>query len=91
MIPRKERPGVGDIMNGFRQQFAAYKDVTITMATWGADVTVTLVGDSTEKLAALGEVLKKDIAQDDRLVDFNTSIQLENPRVIGHHKPGAGG
>jgi len=82
LVPRNRRPGAAAIMNDFRQQFAAYKDVTITMSTWGADVTVTLVGSSTEELAALGEVLKKDLAADERLVDINTSIQLENPRVI---------
>ncbi len=82
LVPRNRRPGAAAIMNDFRQQFAAYKDVTITMSTWGADVTVTLVGSSTEELAALGEILKKDLAADERLVDINTSIQLENPRVI---------
>ncbi len=84
LIPRSQRPKAGDIMNEFRQKFGVYKDVIITLTTWDADVSVTLVGNSTEELAAVAEGMKKDLAQDSRLMDINSSIQLENPRVIAN-------
>ncbi|HOO62431.1 MAG TPA: efflux RND transporter permease subunit [Synergistaceae bacterium] len=84
LIPRNQRPNAKEIMNEFRQQFSVYKDVIITLTTWDADVSITLVGNSTEELAALAETMKKDLARDNRLMDVTSSIQLENPRVVAN-------
>ena len=53
------------------------------MGTWGgSDITLVIQGPTSESLADIGDLIKKDLAENARgLVDITTDLQMNKPRI----------
>ena len=83
LIDRGSRPAAGVIMKQLRSKLSVFRDVDIKMGTWGgSDITVVIQGPTSEALADIGELMKKDLAENARgLVDITTDLQMNKPRI----------
>ena len=83
LIDRSKRERANVIMGQLRKKLAAFRDVDIKMGTWGgSDITLVIQGPTTESLADIGEMIKKDLAENARgLVDITTDLQMNKPRI----------
>ena len=83
LIDRSKRERANVIMGQLRKKLAAFRDVDIKMGTWGgSDITLVIQGPTTEALADIGEMIKKDLAENARgLVDITTDLQMNKPRI----------
>ena len=83
LIDRSKRERANVIMGQLRKKLAAFRDVDIKMGTWGgSDITLVIQGPTTESLADIGEMIKKDLAKNARgLVDITTDLQMNKPRI----------
>ena len=83
LINRTERPRAAVVMKRLRERLTSFRDVDIKMGTWGgSDITLMLQGPTSEELAALGDLIKNDLAEHARgLVDITTDLQMNKPRV----------
>lgn len=83
LIDRSRRPRAAVIMAQLRGKLVAFRDVDIKMGTWGgSDITMIVQGPTSESLAEIGELIKKDLAENARgLVDVTTDLQMNKPRI----------
>lgn len=83
LIDRNLRERAGTIMGQLRRKLASFRDADIKMGTWGgSDITLVIQGPTSESLAEIGEMIKRDLAQNDRgLVDITTDLQMNKPRI----------
>lgn len=83
LIDRSRRPRAAVIMGQLRGKLSAFRDVDIKMGTWGgSDITMIVQGPTSESLAEIGELIKKDLAENARgLVDITTDLQMNKPRI----------
>ena len=83
LIDRKLRPRAPVIMKRLREKLMCFRDADIKMGTWGgSDITLVIQGPTSEALAELGELIKKDLAENSRgLVDITTDLQMNKPRI----------
>ena len=83
LIDRSKRERAGVIMGQLRKKLAVFRDVDIKMGTWGgSDITLVIQGSTTESLADIGEMIKRDLAENARgLVDITTDLQMNKPRI----------
>lgn len=83
LIDRSKRQRASAIMAQLRGKLGAFKDVDIKMGTWGgSDITMIVQGPTSESLAEIGELIKKDLAENARgLVDITTDLQMNKPRI----------
>ena len=83
LVNRSMRPRASVVMRQLRSKLAQFRDVDIKMGTWGgSDITLVIQGPTSEALADLGEMIKKDLTQNARgLVDITTDLQMNKPRI----------
>ncbi|MDL2298157.1 efflux RND transporter permease subunit [Synergistaceae bacterium OttesenSCG-928-D05] len=83
LIDRSQRPRASVIMGQLRRQLIAFRDVDIKMGTWGgSDITLVIQGPTSESLAEIGDMIKRDLEQNARgLVDITTDLQMNKPRI----------
>ncbi len=83
LIGRTKRPKASIIMKALREKLSAFKDADLKMGTWGgSDITLVIQGPTSEALAELGDMIKKDLAENARgLVDITTDLQMNKPRI----------
>lgn len=83
LIDRSKRERANVIMGQLRKKLAIFRDVDIKMGTWGgSDITLVIQGPTTESLADIGEMIKRDLAENARgLVDITTDLQMNKPRI----------
>ncbi|WP_288503626.1 efflux RND transporter permease subunit, partial [uncultured Cloacibacillus sp.] len=83
LIDRKLRPKASAIMRRLREKLARFRDADIKMGTWGgSDITLVIQGPTSESLADIGDLIKKDLAEHARgLVDITTDLQMNKPRI----------
>ena len=83
LIDRSLRPRAAVIMRGLREELSRYRDADIKMGTWGSsDISLVVMGPTSEELAALGDLIKKDLTENARgLVDITTDLQMNKPRI----------
>lgn len=83
LIDRSKRERAGVIMRQLREKLSAFRDVDIKMGTWGgSDITLVIQDPTSESLADIGDLIKKDLAENARgLVDITTDLQMNKPRI----------
>lgn len=83
LIDRGSRPAAGTVMRQLRNKLSVFRDVDFKMGTWGgSDITLVIQGPTSESLAEIGELIKKDLADNARgLVDITTDLQMNKPRI----------
>ncbi|KEJ93428.1 efflux RND transporter permease subunit [Synergistes jonesii] len=83
LIDRHLRPRAAVVMKRLREKLVRFRDADIKMGTWGgSDITLVIQGPTSEALADLGELIKKDLAEHARgLVDITTDLQMKKPRI----------
>lgn len=83
LIDRELRPRASVIMRTLRDELSRYRDADIKMGTWGgSDITLVIQGPTSEALADLGDIIKKDLTENARgLVDITTDLQMNKPRI----------
>ena len=83
LIARNLRPRAGAVMKELRTKLARFRDADIKMGTWGgSDITLVIQGPTSEALAEIGDLIKKDLAEHPRgLVDITTDLQMNKPRI----------
>ena len=83
LIDRGSRPAASVVMKQLRGKLSVFRDVDIKMGTWGgSDITLVIQGPTSEALAEIGELIKKDLAENARgLVDITTDLQMNKPRI----------
>jgi len=83
LIDRHLRPRAAVVMKRLREKLVRFRDADIKMGTWGgSDITLVIQGPTSEALADLGELIKKDLAKHARgLVDITTDLQMKKPRI----------
>ncbi|MCF7935053.1 MAG: efflux RND transporter permease subunit [Synergistales bacterium] len=82
LIAKDKRPGYEEIMQQLRGSLAVYRNVDFTLGDFGgADVDLTLLGNDTYQLAAITDKMKEDLAKTGKLVDINTDVRLDKPRL----------
>ncbi len=83
LIERRKRDRASVIMGQLRRKLGAFRDVDLKMGTWGgSDITLVIQGPTSESLAQIGEMIKKDLAENARgLVDITTDLQMNKPRI----------
>ena len=83
LINRAHRPKSSLLMRQFRNELSAFKDADVKMGSWGAsDITLVIQGPTSEALADIGELIKKDLEENARgLVDITTDLQMNKPRI----------
>ncbi len=83
LIDRGSRPKAGIIMRELREKLSGFRDVDIKMGTWGgSDIELVIQGPTSESLADIGDLIKKDLAENARgLVDITTDLQMNKPRI----------
>ncbi|MCC8178526.1 MAG: efflux RND transporter permease subunit, partial [Cloacibacillus sp.] len=80
---RKLRPNAATVMRRLREKLVRFRDADIKMGTWGgSDITLVIQGPTSESLADIGDLIKKDLAENARgLVDITTDLQMNKPRI----------
>ena len=70
-------------MRRLREKLVRFRDADIKMGTWGgSDITLVIQGPTSESLADIGDLIKKDLAENARgLVDITTDLQMNKPRI----------
>ncbi len=83
LIDRGSRPPAGTVMRRLRSKLSVFRDVDLKMGTWGgSDITLVIQGPTSESLAEIGDLIKKDLAENARgLVDITTDLQMNKPRI----------
>ncbi|MCD8391659.1 MAG: efflux RND transporter permease subunit, partial [Cloacibacillus porcorum] len=83
LIDRKLRPNAATVMRRLREKLVRFRDADIKMGTWGgSDITLVIQGPTSESLADIGDLIKKDLAENARgLVDITTDLQMNKPRI----------
>lgn len=83
LIQRGERQSAGTVMRQLRGKLSSFRDVDIKMGTWGgSDITLVIQGPTSESLAEIGDLIKKDLAENAKgLVDITTDLQMNKPRI----------
>ena len=83
LIDRKLRPKAAAVMRRLREKLVRFRDADIKMGTWGgSDITLVIQGPTSESLADIGDLIKKDLAENARgLVDITTDLQMNKPRI----------
>lgn len=83
LIDRNLRERAGVIMGQLRRKLGSFRDADIKMGAWGgSDITLVIQGPTSESLAEIGDMIKRDLAANDRgLVDITTDLQMNKPRI----------
>ncbi len=83
LIDRGSRPAASTMMKQLRGKLSVFRDVDIKMGSWGgSDITLVLQGPTSEALAEIGELMKRDLLKNARgLVDITTDLQMNKPRI----------
>lgn len=83
LINRSHRPRANVIMKQLRAKLIVFKDADVKMGRWGgSDITLVIQGPTSEALADIGDLIKKDLEGQARgLVDITTDLQMNKPRV----------
>lgn len=83
LIQRNMRPRASVVMRRLREKLSRFRDADIKMGTWGgSDITLVIQGPTSESLAEIGDLIKKDLAEHARgLVDITTDLQMNKPRI----------
>lgn len=83
LINRSQRPRAGALMRQYRNKLSAFKDADVKMGSWGSsDINLVIQGPTSEALADMGELIKKDLEENARgLVDITTDLQMNKPRI----------
>jgi HAE1 family hydrophobic/amphiphilic exporter-1 len=82
LVPKSRRPDVKSVMNRLRHDLSGFREAQLNFATWGAaDLDMTLVGGTPERLVAISEKVIADLKRDGRLTDINTDVRLNKPQL----------
>ena len=83
LIDRSLRPASTVVMRRLREKLMRWRDADIKMGTHGgSDINLIIQGPTSESLAEIGDMIKKDLAEHARgLVDITTDLQMNKPRI----------
>ncbi|MDO4988700.1 MAG: efflux RND transporter permease subunit [Synergistes sp.] len=83
LIDSKLRPRAAVVMKRLRAKLSRFRDADIKMGTWGgSDITLVIQGPTSEALAEIGDMIKKDLEEHAvGLVDITTDLQMKKPRI----------
>lgn len=82
LFNKSTRAPISQVMSQIREELAVFRDVDYTLGDFGgADMTMTLVGSDTHKIASVADRMVSDLKADGRLVDIKTDLRLSKPRI----------
>ncbi|MCF0247600.1 MAG: efflux RND transporter permease subunit, partial [Synergistes sp.] len=83
LIEKSKRDKASKVMRRLREKLMRFRDADIKMGAWGgSDITLIIQGPTSEQLAEIGDLMKKDLTENARgLVDITTDLQMNKPRV----------